>query len=181
MKPKAITERLSYVDKRLKFNWIMFNTCAAHASSGKENQYLAYCDMMGIIQSIDKSKQCLMRYGLGGETSKGMENSFSVKNIWLEFDIHIVIEDVPILICINDMDRIGVYLNKLKNTLHHPASTRNVQFSRLYGHLFLAWKPVSECHFAVGELRRLHRRFGHPLTEELENFLSRTALDETPT
>lgn len=163
------------------FKGIMFDTGAVRSSSGNTTQYLSYCAMMGVPAAIDKEKQALVRFGIGEEISSGMAKlKFPVDDVWLEFSVHVVDADVPILICIDDMDQIGVYFNKLTNTPHHPASGRYAIVKRIQGHPFLCWNPVGQFHFTTSELQRLHRRFGHPAANKLAKVLTRTGIDETP-
>lgn len=110
----------------------MFDTSDARASSENQSQYFAYCSIMGINPSVDTFQQCLVRFGFGEEMSKKAENiRFPIKDVWLDFNIPVVETDVPILICINDMNRIGVYQNPLTNTLHHPAYESAVKIIRI--------------------------------------------------
>lgn len=45
--------------------------------------------------------------------------------LWLEFELHVVAADVPVLLSIDDMDRLEVLFNKLKNLLIHPRSNED--------------------------------------------------------
>lgn len=47
---------------------------------------------------------------------------FSIGNIWLQFDMHVVEAPIQMLICVNDMDKNGIYFNNLTNVLIHYAS-----------------------------------------------------------
>jgi hypothetical protein len=79
------------------------------------------------------------------------------------------------------MDKLGVYFNNLTN--HLVTSTgRYVPVVRRFGHSFLLWNTalqsfISEsftcnpCFLTEVELRRLHRRFGHPSIGKLRNVL----------
>lgn len=69
--------------------------------------------------------------------------------VWLEFSEQVVEADVPILICINDMDQIGVHFNKLTNTIHLPASGRSDIVKAIQGQPFLCWNLVRQCHFTT--------------------------------
>lgn len=119
---------------------------------------------MGISPSSNLSQQCLVSFGLGEETSKRTANiRFPIKDIRLDFKIHLVKTYVSILICIDDVDSIDVYLNNLTKTSHRSTFGIIVRVSRICEHPFHAWNPFMQCHFTPNELYRLHQRLKHPL------------------
>lgn len=72
------------------------------------------------------------------------------------------------------MDDMGIYLDNLSNLIHHPKSGRCIPVIRKFGNSFVTWNPFRECFFSELQLRRLHRRFGHPSTEKLLNLPRRS-------
>lgn len=94
------------------------------------------------------------------------------------FKIHIVEADVPILLSIDDMGRLGIYLNNLTNKLEHPKSGEKADITRTHGHPFVLWNTTIRCFFPDMGLKRLHRRFGHPSTDKLMNLLRRSGLND---
>lgn len=42
---------------------------------------------------------------------------FPIRQLWFLFEAHIVHADVPRLLCIDDMDRLEIYLDNLKTLL----------------------------------------------------------------
>ena len=81
------------------------------------------------------------------------------------------------------MDNLQVYFNNLKNLLITPRDA--VLVVRRYGHPFLLWGKflstyftesfdLNPCYLTDVELKRLHRRFGHPSVERLARILDRS-------
>ena len=85
------------------------------------------------------------------------------------------------------MDTLKVYYNNLTNTLVTP--TKSVPVVRRFGHPFLLWDDSlrtyltdslnqNPCLLTTVELRRLHRRFGHPAADRLHKVLERSGHDD---
>ncbi len=89
---------------------------------------------------------------------------------------HIVDGDIPVQLFIADMDKLKLHFNNVKNELHHESSGTKVPITRQFGHPFYLWQPILHALFTEAELRRLHRRFGHPHNEKLYNLLRRARL-----
>ncbi|KAK2005367.1 hypothetical protein LZ32DRAFT_642395 [Colletotrichum eremochloae] len=72
-------------------------------------------------------------------------------------DFHVMPTNTPFLLCLADMDRLLIRFDNLNNTLQQ-------------GKIVV---PVSlaNCHLTDVELRRLHRRFGHPSVPRLHQVL----------
>lgn len=102
--------------------------------------------------------------------------SFPANKMCLKFDEQIVRADVPILISLEDMDRMKVYLNNTTNKVVHVPSGITADVIRTNGHPFVLWNPTVNCIFTEGELRRLQRRFRHLSSEKLVYFLKCTEL-----
>ena len=95
--------------------------------------------------------------------------------------LHIVKADTLFLLCLADLDRLKVYSNNVENVL---VSENKQAFSviRRFGHPFLLWAGplqayimqsfnINPCYLTEGELRQLHRRFGHPSPKKLQSVL----------
>ncbi|KAL3713545.1 hypothetical protein TMatcc_002248 [Talaromyces marneffei ATCC 18224] len=87
-----------------------------------------------------------------------------------------------------DMDRLGIYFDNTKNVLVGPKPGMTTPISRRFGHPFLIWDhslksyltesfDTDTCFLTETELRRLHRRFGHPSVEKLRKLLVRAGHD----
>ncbi|KAI1006917.1 hypothetical protein K3495_g1305 [Podosphaera aphanis] len=84
------------------------------------------------------------------------------------------------------MDKLGVYYDNIQKFL--VISTKKVPVVRRFGHAFLIWEyflhtfvtssfNTNPCLLTETELRRIHRRFGHPSTNRLYNVLQRSGHD----
>jgi hypothetical protein len=120
-----------------------------------------------------------VQFGIGTTTSIG---SLTIQTPIGRVEFHIVQADTPFLLCLTDMDKLEVYYNNLTNKLVTPKGP--VLITRRFGHPFLLWDEPLEllltnsleqnpCLFTATELRRLHRRFGHPTVERLYSILKR--------
>lgn len=83
------------------------------------------------------------------------------------------------------MDLHGVYLDNIDNVL--VSTTCRFPVTRRFGHPFLLCKirlPSTtyelgqDCFLTYTELRRLHRRFGHPAAHYLQRLLERSGHDD---
>ena len=81
------------------------------------------------------------------------------------------------------MDKLGAYFNNLTNEVIQ--SNRSHPVIRRYGHAFLPWCTLAysitaesfmqnPCFLTETELRRLHRRFGHPPVRHLQQVLKQS-------
>ena len=75
------------------------------------------------------------------------------------------------------MDWLGVYFNNLTDTIK-TAQGSSINVVRLFNHLFLVWGPPVLHYLTDVELRRLHRRFGHPSVDRLVRTLKRAGHDD---
>lgn len=104
-----------------------------------------------------------------------------------EITFHVVPTSAPFLLCIQDMDKLGVYLNNTSNELVKANGTR-VPILCKWGHPWF-YLPGTEpkepatyltrnaniamTFLTEKELRTVHRRFGHPSVERLWKTLQR--------
>jgi hypothetical protein len=74
--------------------------------------------------------------------------------------------DTLFLLCLQDMDKMGIFFNNITNQIIFPGGSYPVV--RAYSHPFLVWgsKTVS-AYLTEPELCQLHRRFGYPTVERL--------------
>lgn len=95
----------------------------------------------------------------------------------LEFNIHIINDDVSLLPSLADMDRMNIFYNNLINQLVHRESGMNSKVERFCEHPFVRWNSLLQSFFTYTELKRLHKRFGNPHTDKLLNLLKLAELD----
>lgn len=164
------------------FHGIMIDTGCAKASTGGLKQYKAYCRHIGINEEIDSSKKVHCQFGISGVLSLGTaEISFLIEKLTVNITVHILENDVPLLLSLFDMDLLGVHYNNLEHKLIHPASGMTVDISRQFGHPFITWDSAIQCYFTEIEIRRLHKRFGLPHQDKLFNLLRRADIGkDTP-
>jgi hypothetical protein len=90
------------------------------------------------------------------------------------------------LLSLADMDKLGVYFNNLIDRIVTLIGEAPVV--RRFGYPFLLWDTAlrsyitesftcNPCFLISVELRRLHRRFGHPSVGRLKNVLERAGHD----
>ena len=166
-----------------QFYGIMIDTGASFSSSAGHNQYLALSREQNV--SIDKSSEgtATFKFGIGTAVSIG---TITVKSPIGDLSFHVVDADTPFLLSLKDLDATGYYFDNQSN--HLVKDKQRVPVSRIYGHPFLTWE-TSLSNFCSGvymngegqlteqELRRLHRRFGHPSTSRLSRILRRSRHD----
>lgn len=133
---------------------VMIDTRAACGSSGGKSQYFAYFKATGRKPDIDTSRVPHCHFGIGTTISSGVGNiSFPIGNLLMSFDRLVVDADAPILLSIDDMDRLGVYFRNLNNLLIHHDSGETASIVRLDGHLYLRWSTDIVSYFIFSELK----------------------------
>lgn len=129
---------------------------------------------------IDKStaRRHKIKFGTGEALSEG---TVTVDTPLGKIEFHVVPAETPFLLCIQDMDRMGVKLDNLENVLIQGKTV--VPVTRKWGHPWMllgkqaSEEAISFCHLTEGELRQLHRRFGHPSVQKLASILERSGND----
>jgi hypothetical protein len=103
-------------------------------------------------------------------------------------EFHVVPADTPFLLSLADLDRLETYYNNVTDTLISPSKA--VRVVRRFGHPFLLWDTalqmflsqsfdLNPCYLTDSELRRLHRRFGHPSVKRLKRLLERAGHNDS--
>lgn len=160
------------------FYGIMIDTGCARASSGGLLQYRAYCRHVGGKENIDITKTVFCKFGISGRISIGCAIvKFPMNKIILQFNIHIIDDDVPLLLSLASMDRLRIFDKNLTNLLLHNRSEETTQVKRFYGHPLICWDALQQSFFTYTELKRLQKRFGHPHVDKLFNLLKRSELE----
>ena len=89
----------------------MLDTGAASFSTTGQGQAQAYIRDFGAeMIPIDEASGVTAKFGLGTTHSIGQ---LTVRTPFGEALFHVMDEDLPFLLCIQDMDRLGVYLNNI--------------------------------------------------------------------
>lgn len=156
------------------FRGIMLDTGSAKGSTAGKDQYDAYCRFVCQSPRIDATRTAICRFGAGETRSLGVADiQMPIGNVVAMIQCHIVDLDTPFLMCLQDMDRLGIILDNIDNQVVHKASGESMPIHRHKGHPFLRWDPRIHCFFTRLELKRLHRRFGHAQSDKLYNLLQR--------
>jgi hypothetical protein len=162
-----------------KFYGVVIDTGASQKSTAGYNQFLAYGKTYPTNIDTTRAGQVTVQFGIGGTSSIG---SVRIQTPIGNVEFHVVQTDTPFLLCLADMDALGVYYNNLSDRLVTPE--KSIPVIRCFRHPFLFWEDsleplISEsfaqnpCLLTAAELNRLHRRFGYPAADRLHKLLER--------
>lgn len=167
-----------------EFKGLLIDSGAAIRSTGGVGQFRALQQLEKSIR-LDKNTagSSNFLFGIGSTTSIGTVNLDTPIGIVI---FHIVQVNTPFLLCLADMDRLGVFFNNISNKLIQ--SSHSYPVICRYGHAFLPWHTSvysmitdsfdqNPCFLTDVELRRLHCRFGHPSVRRLQRVLERFGHD----
>lgn len=134
----------------------MIDTGCARASSGGLLQYNAYCHHVGEQTNTDKTEKVFYKLAFSGKTFLGREIvKLPMNKIIFCFDIHIIEEDVPLLLSLTDMDWLGIFYNNPTNQPVHDKVGEMTQAESFYEHLFIRLDALQPSFFIRFELRCL--------------------------
>jgi hypothetical protein len=166
------------------FYGIVIDTGASKYSTAGFSQFQALQRTNGDVVLDETTRgRVTVQFGIGSTSSIG---SAKVETPVGQVEFHVIVAKTPFLLSLADMDKLGVYFNNLSNQL--VTSTGIVPVVRRFGHPFLLWDTslrnfivksfnCNPCYLSDVELRRLHRRFGHPSVRRLQNVLERAGHD----
>ncbi|RAL61889.1 hypothetical protein DID88_002952 [Monilinia fructigena] len=168
-----------------KFQGIVIDTGASKWSTVGYGQYQAYKKYVEDIE-MDKKRAGVAKvaFGIGKTESIG---SISINLPPGKVEFHVVTADTPFLLSLHDMDRLKVYYNNIKDSL--VSLTGKHPVVRRFEHPILMWNLNMEqflqesiqdgnCYLTDIEIRRLHRRFGHPSAYKFHRVLQRAGYDD---
>ena len=143
---------------RLTFQGILPDTGAANVSTAGREQLLALQREDPRVE-LDKQTagQASIKFGKGSSvTSIG---TTTVKTPIGIITFHVLDTPTPFLLCLADMDRLGVYLDNTRDEL--VCGTTRVPIIRKWGHPWFHLNRMENATLFMSEteLRRLHRRF----------------------
>lgn len=143
---------------------------------------LAYCRTTGKEAKSDGTHGDIGHFGVGSVHSMGAAKvSFPTELLILSFTAHVVDKNVLMLLSIDDIKRLGLYLNTICNKLEHRKCSVSAKIVCIWRHPYLRWQELIQCFFTYTELRRLHRGFKDPSANMLFNLLSRAKLSDMDT
>ena len=158
----------------------MINTGALCRLTVRYSQYLVY---KGITKdtNIDIAQASTINVQFGISLTP-LISLIIVDTLIRNIDFHVVRANTPFLLYLVDMDNLRTYYNNVTDTLITLSVT--LLITRRFGHLFLLQKNAlyayiqqlfdQNLYFLTDtKIRRLYRRFGHPLAEKLYKVLER--------
>ena len=166
------------------FYGVVIETGALRQSTAGYEQYLAYKKTHSKRIDTSRVRMGRIQFGIKSTSSIG---SVTIKTPIGKIKFHILETNTLFLLCIDNMDALGIYYNNIDNMLVTPEGTFPV--IRCFGHSFMLWDKSLES-FINGslnqnpssltntELQRLHHRFGHPATERLHWVLERARYND---
>ncbi|KAI0994393.1 hypothetical protein K3495_g13789 [Podosphaera aphanis] len=163
----------------MKFQGILPDTGAAQVSTAGHEQFRAL-KMEDPLVQLDTATagKAIVRFGKG--TSVASIGSLKLKTPIGTITFHVLDTPTPFLLCLADMDRLGVYFDNTTNQLVNKKTKTAIPVVRKWGHpwFFLSRKEAAGMFLTETELRRLHRRFGHPATDRLHTLLTRAGHED---
>lgn len=154
------------------FQGIIPDTGAATVSTAGKPQFLALQRRMPIFLQTAEAGTASIRFGRGDPVvSLG---STLVPTPFGDIAFHVVPADTPFLLCLADMDRLGIQFDNIRNVVARGKLA--IPVVRKWGHPWILLHPeklLANSHLTEVELRRLHRRFGHPTVQRLHLLLRR--------
>ncbi|EED12737.1 transposase, putative [Talaromyces stipitatus ATCC 10500] len=159
------------------FQGILPDTGAAKVSTVGQRQLAALQRSYPEI-TVDRTRagEHSIRFGQGESVhSKG---AVTITTPIDDVDFHIMNTPTPFLLCLDDMDKHGAYLDNIANCM--VKGDVRVPIIRKRGHpwFFLDKKQAPVTFLTEIEMRRLHRRFGHPAVDRLHKLLKRAGHDD---
>ena len=162
-----------------RFQGILPDTGAAHISTVGMEQYKALRSQYPEILPMDilRAGEASIQFGKGSKASS--LGTVKVPTAAGEITFHVLDTRTPFLLCLKDMDELKLTLDNVNNVLIQrlpDGRTKAIPITRRWGHpwFFIDAEPIqtqNDAFLTDTELRRLHRRFGHPATERLNRLL----------
>ncbi|EED22562.1 conserved hypothetical protein [Talaromyces stipitatus ATCC 10500] len=159
------------------FHGILPDTGAARVSTVGRRQLTALQKIYpGIMVDESRAGEHSIRFGQGDSVDS--EGAVTIKTPIGDVDFHVMNTPTPFLLCIADMDRHEAYLDNTTNCL--VKGDLRVPIVRKWGHpwFFLDNNHTPVTFLTEVEMRRLHRRFGHPSVDRLHKLLEQAGHDD---
>ena len=145
-----------------KFQGFLPDSGAAGKSSAGEAQVKALQQHMNLHIDTTGAGESISF----GVTPAEIKGTVVVDTLLGKIIFHVVSTNTPFLICLKDMDRLGVYFDNINNLLiqKHGTKLNCVPVVRKWGHPFMLLnsQETISCFLTERELRQIHRRWGHP-------------------
>jgi transposase InsO family protein len=179
------------------FHGIMPDSGAAGHSTAGRPQFNALQRQLPSITLNTEVPKATITFGNGKPiTSLGIT---SVPTPLGTMDFHVIEADTPFLLCLQDMDRMGISFDNLGNILRKKLGTNGIKLGinksgnngiklgtnpqqndltvpivRKWGHPWMELTPEKAltAYLTTTEIKRIHRRFGHPSVTRLYKVLT---------
>ena len=159
------------------YQGILPDTGAANVSTVGKEQYLALTREDPTVK-IDTSTagRASIKFGKGSVTAS--IGTVQVNTEIGTIDFEVLEAPTPFLLCLADMDRLKVYFNNTTDELVQNGAC--IPVIRKWGHpwFHLNKRERATVFLTETELRRLHRRFGHPAVTRLAKLLKDAGHDD---
>ncbi|KAF2726476.1 hypothetical protein EJ04DRAFT_571234 [Polyplosphaeria fusca] len=149
----------------------LWDTGAAKVSTVGKEQLKAYLEENPCTEVQWDNTETTISFG--GQNPVQSLGSARIHNPLGTVTYHILDTPTPFLLSLADADRLGAYYNNVLDIIVRKDST-TIPVVRKWGHPFfnVGKHEQATLFFTKAELRRLHRRFGHPCTERLHRLLT---------
>ena len=178
-RPKSVEASQFLLEDRYTgtFQGILPDTGAARASTAGKQQFLALQREDPTVK-LDTSKRGGVDISFGNNGTNSSIGVTTIKTPVGSVKFHVLDTPTPFLMCLADMDRLNVYLDNTTNKLIrklYGGKTIEVPVTRKWGHpwFFLNKGETATAFLNEAEMRRLHRRFGHPSVDRLHKLLTK--------
>jgi hypothetical protein len=94
--------------------------------------------------------------------------------------VDIVRPDVPLLICLDNLDIHGLQILSVTNQLECAKENWRMPIERKIGQAYITWPPLLRILYSRNALNKMHRHFMHPSADKLLRLLKRARPDELP-
>lgn len=160
---------------RTEYQGELWDTGASNYSTVGKNQLEAYLRLNPHTKVDWSPGSAHIRFG--GSPATTALGTVRIKNALGTTTYHILDTPTPFLFSLKDADRVRAYFDNTKDIIVRNDG-ETIPVVRKWGHPFFNTSPrEAGIFFTETELRRLHRRFGHPHTERLHKMLTRAGHD----
>jgi hypothetical protein len=153
------------------YQGILPDTGAANVSTVGKEQYLALTREDPTVNlNTSTAGKASIKFGKGEATAS--IGTVQVSTEIGKIDFEVLEAPTPFLLCLADMDRLKVYFNNTTDELVQ-GDKKRIPILRKWGHpwFHLNKRERATVFLTETELRRLHRRFGHPAVVRLAKLL----------
>lgn len=153
----------------------LWDTGAARFSTVGRSQALAYVREHPDIKPVWIKGTATVKFG--PHVSIESIGTITITNQLGEVTYHILDRSTPFLFSLHDADKLKAYFNNVLNVIVQ--GNKTIPVVRKWGHPFFNTSRTEAGIFLTEpQLRRLHRRFGHPRTDRLYKLLKSAGHDD---